>query len=268
MKMRNKGKVHPFTSSAASLSSFSSSAAGAAVTSSPSSANKDHLDVLKLLPAAIFTLISVLSVEDSEVLAYLVTRSLKTTNPSFLPAEDKKKSSKKRSLDGHGDKSTPLFDCGCFDCYTSYWCRWDASPHHELINQAIEAFEEHLNNGEQVKKSPPSGKNRKKERMGRRKNEKISAESSGVLEFPAVESAENQESSDAVVAESEAADEKVNDVNPDNEEQDAEGSPENESAADTPAAVVRSHKGFARKVLPDFMGIFSSRLWSLWSPKV
>lgn len=40
-----------------------------------------------------------------------------------------------------------------------------------------------------------------------------------------------------------------------------------------PEMVVRSsteiaHKGLARKVLPDIMGLLNSRLWNLWSPNV
>ena len=29
-----------------------------------------------------------------------------------------------------------------------------------------------------------------------------------------------------------------------------------------------SHKGLARKVLPDVVGLFNSRLWSLWDPSI
>ena len=33
-------------------------------------------------------------------------------------------------------------------------------------------------------------------------------------------------------------------------------------------AVCSHHKGLARKVLPDVLGLLNSRLWSLWSPNV
>lgn len=48
-----------------------------------------------------------------------------------------------------------------------------------------------------------------------------------------------------------------------------EGVAVEEEDSTAPAEVVRTtHKGLARKVLPDFMGIFHSRYWSLWSPNV
>ncbi|KAJ6713716.1 F12F1.11-RELATED [Salix viminalis] len=63
MKIKNKGKVYPSPSS----SSSSSSVGG--------NGDRDVLSVFKLLPAAILALASVLSLEDREVLAYMITRS-------------------------------------------------------------------------------------------------------------------------------------------------------------------------------------------------
>ncbi|XP_011086833.1 uncharacterized protein LOC105168444 [Sesamum indicum] len=245
MKMRNK--VHPFISSS----------------SSSSSPTKDPFPVLNLLPAAILTLISVLSLEDRQVLAYMITRSLKSSNPS-------KKPSKKQSLiDSHGRQSPALFDCDCFHCYTSFWFRWDSSPNRELIHQAIEAFEEHLTNSEQFNKvsAPGNAKNRKKDKTGRRKNERgVTADGTGsrVLEFPPQQ--KNQESLDDLVPppETELGTEDVLAA----EDGGRGAEPEDALATAAPAVVVRNHKGLARKVLPDVMGIFSSRLWSLWSPNV
>ncbi|KAL0421586.1 UNVERIFIED_CONTAM: hypothetical protein Slati_3181500 [Sesamum latifolium] len=196
MKMRNK--VHPFISSSSS--------------SSPSP-TKDPFPVLNLLPAAILTLISVLSLEDRQV--------------GFLPKR-------------------------------------------ELIHQAIEAFEEHLTNSEQFNKvnAPGNAKNRKKEKTGRRKNERgVSADGAGsrVLEFPPQQ--KNQESLDDLVPppETELGTEDVLAA----EEDGGRGAePKDDLATAAPVVVVRNHKGLARKVLPDVMGIFSSRLWSLWSPNV
>ncbi|GFP98918.1 hypothetical protein PHJA_002035700 [Phtheirospermum japonicum] len=193
--MRNKGKVHPLTS--------------------------DAFSVLKLLPAAILTLISLLSHEEREVLAYMISRSLKSTNPSSC-------------CYGHRQKSPALFDCDCFHCYTSFWFRWDSSSNRELIHQAIEAFEDHLNKGEQCRKT------KRKDKVGRRKMRS----GGGAVQLPAVESPGIQESLVVVVPGSEVP------------------------VAAAPVEVVRSHKGLARKVLPDVMGIFNSRLWSLWSPNV
>ncbi|KAJ4827183.1 hypothetical protein Tsubulata_030174 [Turnera subulata] len=81
----------------------------------------------------------------------MITRSLKTTttttsttatskNPSSLIQESKKKSSKKLPTSKNNgtvndNHKAPVFDCDCFDCYTSYWFRWDSSPNRELIHQ-------------------------------------------------------------------------------------------------------------------------------------
>ncbi|KAL7135150.1 hypothetical protein ABFS83_11G073300 [Erythranthe nasuta] len=233
MKMkRNKGKVHPFTSS--------------------SSPNKDSLSVLNLLPAAILSLVSLLSLEDREVLAYMVTRSLNSSNPSFLPSQDKKTTTtaKRCSFDG---KSPPLFDCDCFHCYTSFWFRWDSSPNRELIHQAIESFDDRLNDGELLN----FRRNKRKDRMGRRKSG-AAAVAGGGAEFPAVESLGCRETLDVVLP-----DESVDA----GEEVSGPVGVAAEELVAAPAVVVRNHKGLARKVLPDVMGIFSSRLWSLWSPK-
>ncbi|KZV24447.1 hypothetical protein F511_25472 [Dorcoceras hygrometricum] len=250
MKVRNKGKVHPFNSSSSS--------------SSLHSPKQDEFPVLRLLPAAIFTLVSILSVDDREVLAYMITRSLKSTNnPSFIHDEEKKKSSKKPSFGtSYGHKSPALFDCECFYCYTSFWFRWDSSPNRELIQQAIEEFEEHLNNGELSILNGGNGKNRRKEKMGRRKIERIcGGGGGGTLENPAVSLLpENQES---LVLDPPASEVPA-------EVEDVGGGVDEAQVGDAaaPVAAVHSHKGLARKVLPDVMGIFNSRLWSLWSPNV
>ena len=55
-----------------------------------------------------------------------------------------------------------MFECNCFDCYTSYWFKWDSSPNHELIHQAIEVFEDHLAHNEKLKKVNGRGKHRDK----------------------------------------------------------------------------------------------------------
>ncbi|XP_059446900.1 uncharacterized protein LOC132178489, partial [Corylus avellana] len=155
MKIKKKGKVYPSpSSSSSSSSSFSSSSAG---TQCPS--DGDFLAVLKLLPAAILALASVLSLEDREVLAYMVTWSMKPTNPS--PITHKRKPPQKK-FSPNNNTHKPVFDCDCFACYMSYWLRWDSSPNRELIHQAIEAFEDHLAHGEQSKKVNGRGKRREK----------------------------------------------------------------------------------------------------------
>lgn len=247
MKVRNKGKVHPFISSSSSSSH---------------TPNNDDFPILRLLPAAIFTLVSVLSVDDREVLAYMITRSLKSTNiPSFIHDEDKRRSSRKLSFGTlHGHKSPALFDCECFYCYTSFWFRWDSSPNRELIHQAIEEFEEHLNNGEMSMNCGRNGKNKRKEKMGRRKSERMSV-GTRVLENPAVVLLPENQESLALDPPASGVGAEVDEVG---------GGVDEAELGDVaaPVAAVHSHKGLARKVLPDVMGIFNSRLWSLWNPNV
>ncbi|GMP57546.1 hypothetical protein CsSME_00021590 [Camellia sinensis var. sinensis] len=252
MKMRNKGKVYPSPSSSSSMSSYT--------------ANRDSLSVLKVLPAAILALVSVLSLEDREVLAYMITRSMKSTNPSAI-VEEKKKNKKSNT------HKPPIFDCECFDCYTSFWFRWDSSPNRELIHQAIEAFEEHLASEEQSKKNT---RGKKREKMGRRGTERPA----DVLETMAVErEADFLESEDSFVVVLPEHDstlvvlpEKAEvEVEVEVEEEERNELPEEEAAPPEAAVVLRSsaannHKGLARKVLPDVVGLLNSRLWSLWSP--
>ena len=62
MKIKNKGKVYPSPSSSSSSS-----------LAIPCHSDGDFLSVLKLLPATIIALASVLSLKDREVLAYMIT---------------------------------------------------------------------------------------------------------------------------------------------------------------------------------------------------
>lgn len=264
--MRNKGKVHPSPSCSSSSSS------------SVSSPNNDAvLSVLKLLPAAILAIASVLSLQDREVLAYMITRSMKATNPSIFLEEKSRKNSKKSSSNGNNSHSkSPSFDCECFDCYTSYWFRWDSSPNRELIHQVIEAFEEHLSLGEQSKK----GKNKKKDKISRRGgtekkmvagNEsppEIIAEeiTSPVQSLPENEAfppeiTENSQITSTVEEEKEVTAAVAVVEQPEKEEKVV-------VVSGAAAGTSNHHKGLARKVLPDVLGLLNSRLWSLWSPNV
>lgn len=87
---------------------------------------------LSLLPVAILSLVAALSVEDREVLAYLISNSGDSNRISRL---------KKTKEHKH---HSPLFLCDCFSCYTSYWVRWDSSPSRQLIHEIIEAYEDSL----------------------------------------------------------------------------------------------------------------------------
>ncbi|KAJ4710796.1 ATP-dependent tryptophan/phenylalanine/tyrosine adenylase [Melia azedarach] len=284
MKIKNKGKVYPSPSSSSS--------------SPPSDGG--YLSVLKLLPAAILALASVLSLDDREVLAYLITRSIKTTatatvNPSSSIIQ--KKSSKNKTANGSTVSNAtvtahkpPVFYCDCFDCYMSYWFRWDSSPNRELIHQAIEAFEDHLTNGE-TEKSKKNGKGKRRDKTTRRSADTnkhvvdITTQPEVSVLGNQVEESQESSSAAAVVVPETLPENDVALVPVSSSEEEASRLEENEvvevsgeSAAveEETSALVRtstaasscSHKGLARKVLPDVLGLFNSRLWSLWSPNV
>ncbi|KAA8528949.1 hypothetical protein F0562_033563 [Nyssa sinensis] len=222
MKMRSKGKVYPSPSSSSSVPSCS--------------ADRDALSVLKLLPAAILALASVLSLEDRQVLAYMITRSMRSANPPSI-VEDKKKNKKPNT------HKPPVFDCGCFDCYRSYWFR-----------------------------------GKKKEKMGRRVAEKPADISETPVPESELDVPEIEDSSIVVSPENDifpvVFPEKSEGtaVSKEEVEEAREDSLQQEEAPPLTSAVVlrnsaaTNHKGLARKVLPDVLGLFNSRLWSLWSP--
>ncbi|XP_039003553.1 uncharacterized protein LOC120130058 [Hibiscus syriacus] len=266
MKLKNIGKVYP----------------------SPSYSCEDYLPVLKLLPAAILAIASVLSLEDREVLAYMITRSLKTTTTtataSSLMSQDfssKKKAAKKSPLaavkmapkGGCSAHKPPVFDCDCFDCYTSYWFRWDSSPNGERIHQVIEAFEEHLTHGETKKPSKKSARLNRKDgsgKMATRVAEVPVVESPGqpgrkapVLELPNKEAPVFAASTDDKEVKEEVVKAEAIEVFP---VADSDGDVHTTGTAD--AAATSSQKGLARKVLLDVLGLFNSRLWGLWNPNV
>ncbi|KAI3919272.1 hypothetical protein MKW98_030408 [Papaver atlanticum] len=278
-KNKDKGKVYPSPSLSSSSSSSSSS------TSSSSPSNNNNKDVLNLLPAAILVLVSVLSLEDREVLSYLITMSLKSTNPSSSSSKILVQKFKKTS-------HKPLFDCGCFDCYTSFWFRWDSSPNRELIHQAIEAFEEHLSKRDDElllsASSSPSSKHRgkKKDKMGRRNSDKSvdkhQKKKADVITPALPEFEPEKKSLLTITKDIVVLPECVNE----NEEmkgkqvfEERKAKEEVKEELETVVVVEEAeeqvqvlnnggHKGLARKVLPDVLGILNSRLWSLWSPNV
>lgn len=212
----------------------------------------------------------------------MITRSIKSTtsNPVIQEKNTKKRSNNKKQavtgmvvMDQH---KPPVFDCECFSCYTSYWFRWDSSPNRELIHQAIEGFEEHLASGEKEKEKN-SGRGRRRERIGRRGNgkkiETEKADSRGKSENLMVPVAEEVDVAEQKVkedkVEADAVEVGVVDV-----EQPLEPFPEpvvKETDTEMLELVVgmaegQNHKGFARKVLPDVIGLLNSRFWNLLTP--
>jgi hypothetical protein len=118
----------------------------------------------RLLPAAILVLVAGLGPEDREVLAYLVTVPVEDglAREPAVPLSEKQAPARRRV----GDTSAawavghpPTHGCGCVDCYMSFWARWNRSPERDRIQDALQAFEEHL-------AAPPSS-SRRRGRRGR-----------------------------------------------------------------------------------------------------
>ncbi|KAH7860783.1 hypothetical protein Vadar_017936 [Vaccinium darrowii] len=108
--LNSKGKVHP---------------------SPPPPAAVDQ-NRFSFLPATILTLTLSLSVQDKEVLAYLISCS----GHHYTAAGG----------GSSGGDHSPQFNCNCFSCYMSYWVKWDTSPNRELIHQILDEYEDGLLN--------------------------------------------------------------------------------------------------------------------------
>lgn len=138
-----------------------------------------------------------------------------------------------------------IFECGCFDCYTRFWYRWDSSPNRDLIHQVIEAFEDNF-----------------KAASSFRKNKKDKVSVNPLL----LQSEQSQCSEILMVAKNRDG------CEPESEENVQTGNPDLEvvvvAVASSTTGVRLSHKGLglARKVLPNVVSLFNSRLWSLWGP--
>ncbi|CAN7141213.1 uncharacterized protein LOC103846603 [Brassica rapa] len=250
MKMKKKGKVYPSPPPSTQPPPPTPSSS-----SSSQYLNEDHsLSVLRLLPATILVLVTVLSAEDREVLAYLITRGTATISAD---SNKKKAATKKKKNKSSRNHKPPVFDCECFDCYTSYWLRWDSSPNRELIHDIIEAFENHhlATGGEDSAASRNKSKRgKKKEKPGRRV-----VEPEPVIEAAVLEShVSSPDESPGRLSEAEVA-ERV-------EEEEVVREEEEEATVVLPAAAGSGHKGLARKVLPDVLGLFNSSFWRLWNP--
>ncbi|CAD5166928.1 unnamed protein product [Musa acuminata subsp. malaccensis] len=235
--MKGKGKIHP------------------------SPPPHDALAVLGLLPAAILALTAALREEDKEVLAYLLTRSI---DGPAAAAEERRHCRRPGSATQH----LPVFGCGCFDCYTGFWSRWDCSPDRELIHQAIEAFEEHLASAEKkgargrraerkaaeraVKGKGKKGKEKEKVRrlaVEADKAQKQPEEAEKPLEVTTPGGSEGFASEEAPVGAGAGAATKT------------AAAEEEEEGVEAEAANGERRRGWA-----DVMGMFHSRLWSLWGP--
>ncbi|XP_049392560.1 uncharacterized protein LOC125856943 [Solanum stenotomum] len=81
---------------------------------------------LSLLPTTILTLTTSLSQEDKQILSYLISCSSSNFSNNLGNC----------TTHNNNNKS-----CYCFNCYMSYWVKWDSSPNHQLIHEIIDAFE-------------------------------------------------------------------------------------------------------------------------------
>ncbi|CAD6244372.1 unnamed protein product [Miscanthus lutarioriparius] len=134
----------------------------------PSPAEDPIAAAFRLLPAAILVLVAGLCPEDQRVLAHLVTRSfLVGWDAATAPPPEQQArggGGTRRRARGH----PPTVGCLCFECYGSFWSRWDCSPQHDRIHDVLEAFEEHLSAAEAAAAAtPPSSKRRDKGKRGR-----------------------------------------------------------------------------------------------------
>ncbi|KAJ3701458.1 hypothetical protein LUZ61_005163 [Rhynchospora tenuis] len=143
-KGKGKGKVHP--------------------SPSPAAGSGDVSSALKLLPQEILALTAALGEKDKEVLAYLITRSMKC---HVAP----------RAVASH----RPMIGCGCFECYKSFWSRWNSSSDKGVIDQVIDGFEEHLARVEKEKNEKSEKEGKKKTKKGE-VEEKVLVEESSVVE--------------------------------------------------------------------------------------
>lgn len=98
---------------------------------------------LSLLPTTILTLISSLSQEDKQILSYLISCSSSNFSNNLGNC----------TINNNNNNKS----CYCFNCYMSYWVKWNSSPNHQLIHEIIDAFE---NMGLEKEK----GKNKKQRR--------------------------------------------------------------------------------------------------------
>lgn len=113
------------------------------------------ISVPKFLPETIMTLSITLPREDQEVLFYLIACSLKALLMEINQGKSSRRGRKNRS------SHSPSLDCSCFQCYVSFWGRWDGSPNRDLIHEAIEMFEDHMEGIGTASESRRNGKKMK-----------------------------------------------------------------------------------------------------------
>uniref|UniRef100_A0A0A0LVV3 Uncharacterized protein n=2 Tax=Cucumis sativus TaxID=3659 RepID=A0A0A0LVV3_CUCSA len=130
-------------------------------------------DHLSFLPTVILTLAAALSLHDREVLAYLISSCSNDFTAVINSSSHRGKATHQKHAAAMGGLDhPPAFSCYCFQCYTSYWVRWDSSPNRQLIHEIIDAYEEKLAESK-------VGKNNKKERKKRNNRGPVSGPGEG-----------------------------------------------------------------------------------------
>lgn len=202
---------------------------------------KQFRSVLKQIPAEIYAIVSDLPLEEQEVLAYMITTPYLETPTGFgtIFSNSNKKLSSRNTAKRH---KPPVFNCLCFDCYFTYWFCWHSSTNHELIHQAIEAYEDHIEICEQVKKND----------RGKRRNKRLLRGENGGHEPP-----RQMPLLEDVLPRSNGIVRAVVDERMDGGYLQAAA-----------LGIRNDHKGLVRKVLPDVVGLLNSRLWKLWNPSM
>ncbi|KEH26349.1 hypothetical protein MTR_6g453350 [Medicago truncatula] len=105
---------------------------------------------LSFLPAAILTLTVVLSPEDQEILAYLISCPSSSFNGNGS-----------QKINDVSDHFPHLFHCNCFRCYKNYWVRWNSSSNHLVIHNIIDDFEDFVSQTTNKKKEKKNSNNNK-----------------------------------------------------------------------------------------------------------
>lgn len=105
---------------------------------------------LSFLPAAILTLTVVLSPEDQEILAYLISCPSSSFNGNGS-----------QKINNVSDHFPHLFHCNCFRCYKNYWVRWNSSSNHLVIHNIIDDFEDFVSQTTNKRKEKKNSNNNK-----------------------------------------------------------------------------------------------------------
>lgn len=221
---------------------------------------------LRLLPAAILALTAALGPEDQQVLAYLVTSSLQgaaVQHPEQPPVRGRRRRA-----------HPPAIGCGCFDCYTSFWSRWDCSPDRELIHDAIDAFEDHLAAAESSFSATPSSSSKRRDK-GKRKapptpppmSPKSPEHQAEKVQEPYPAPASPHPPPPPAPAASTVESDEEEKVPEDSSEAEAEVEAEAEAEA-MENAELEGEEEERKRGWADVLGMLNLRLWGIWSPAV